>query len=131
MSATIRLGEIAHARSGDKGNHANVGVIAYTLAGYEFLNSILTAERVADYFRPLGGTRVERYALPGIAAYNFVLRDVLAGGASRSLRTDSQGKIFSAAILELPIPCPAQLEEMRRPGVTTAAVAAQSSPPAE
>ena len=123
MTETIRLAEIAHARSGDKGNHANVGVIAFTPEGYVFLGTYLTAERMAEYLRPLwtgagaaaGATQVERFALPGIRAYNFVLRDVLAGGASRSLRTDSQGKVLSAAVLELRIPVTANLNALRRP----------------
>ncbi|MEX0704390.1 MAG: hypothetical protein WD069_19980 [Planctomycetales bacterium] len=104
MSDVIRLGEIAHARSGDKGNHANVGVIAYTAAGYEHLGRVLTADRVAEFFAPLGVTRVERFALPGIHAYNFLLHDALGGGASRSLRTDTQGKTLGPALLEMEIP---------------------------
>ena len=102
--ATIHLAEIAHARSGDKGNHANVGVIAYTQAGFEFLGRYLTETRLAEYLLPLRHRQVERFELPGILAYNFVLRDILAGGASRSLRTDNQGKVLSAAILEMQIP---------------------------
>jgi len=101
MSDTIRLGDIAHARSGDKGNHANIGVIAYTDAGYEFLSRELTADRVADYFAALQPTNVERFELPGIRAFNFLLYDALAGGASRSLRTDSQGKTLGPAILQM------------------------------
>lgn len=113
MSDTIRLGEIAHARSGDKGNHANVGVIAYTIAGFDYLGEVLTEKRVAEYFASLQPERVERFALPGINAYNFLLHGVLHGGASQSLRTDSQGKILGLAIRELRIPAPAQLETMR------------------
>ncbi|MGH7200343.1 MAG: AtuA-related protein [Planctomycetaceae bacterium] len=113
MSDTIALKEIAHARSGDKGNHANVGVIAWTPAGYEYLDAMLTAERVAEFFRPLVPREVERYALPGIRAYNFVLRDVLAGGASRSLRIDSQGKTLGVALLELRLPKPPDFDAMR------------------
>lgn len=111
---TIRLAEIAHARSGDKGNHANVGVIAYTPAGYEFLGRMLTESRLAEYLLPLRPRQVERYPLPGILAYNFVLSDILAGGASRSLRTDSQGKVLAVAVLEMEIPTPPNVEEMRR-----------------
>jgi hypothetical protein len=104
MDNTIRLAEIAHARSGDKGNHANVGVIAYTAAGYEFLGRWLTETRMAEYLLPLRPRRVERFAMPGIRAYNFVLYDILTGGASRSLRTDSQGKVLAAAVLEMRVP---------------------------
>ena len=109
----IRLGDIAHARSGDKGNHANVGVIAYTEAGFEYLGQVLTEVRVAEFFLPLRPKSVERFALPGILAYNFLLRDVLAGGASGSLRIDSQGKTLGLAILELQLPQPDNLEAMR------------------
>lgn len=108
----MRLSDIAHARSGDKGNHANIGVIAWTAAGFTFLERYLTAERLADYFRPLCPAKVVRYPLPGIRAYNFVLHDVLAGGASRSLRTDSQGKVLALALLEMPIEPPANWREM-------------------
>lgn len=111
--STIRLAEIAHARSGDKGNHANVGVIAYTQAGFEFLGRWLTEARVAEYLLPLRPRQVERFTLPGIRAYNFLLRDILAGGASRSLRTDNQGKALSAALLEMPLPAPPNLADMR------------------
>lgn len=108
----IRLGDIAHARSGDKGNHANVGVIAYTQAGFDYLGSVLTERKVAEFFLPLRPRSVERFALPGIGAYNFVLKDVLAGGASGSLRIDSQGKTLGLAILEMILPRPDHLEDM-------------------
>ena len=111
---SVRLAEIAHARSGDKGNHANVGIIAYTPAGFEFLGRWLTEARVAEYLLPLRPRQVERFAMPGILAYNFLLYDILAGGASHSLRTDSQGKVLSAAVLEIQVPVPPNLDEMRR-----------------
>ena len=111
---TIALRRVAHARSGDKGNHANIGVIAYSQAGYEFLREALTAEKVADYFAGLGASRVVRYELPRIWALNFVLYDALAGGASQSLRLDTQGKLLSTAIEELALPEPAGLENMLR-----------------
>jgi hypothetical protein len=113
MNGSIRLGEIAHARSGDKGNHANIGVIAYTPAGFEFLGRVLTETRVAEYFLPLRPREVRRYELPGIRAYNFLLLDVLAGGASGSLRIDSQGKALALALLEMRLPAPADLDRMR------------------
>jgi hypothetical protein len=123
MSGTIRLGEIAHARSGDKGNHANVGVIAFTPEGFRYLGQVLTEARVAEYFLPLRPTEVRRYELPGVGAYNFLLFNVLGGGASRSLRTDSQGKTLALAVLEMPIPAPpsADLDRMRRPAKPTEA----------
>lgn len=111
---TILLNRIAHARSGDKGNHANIGVIAYSQAGYEFLCGELTSERVADYFAGLRPSRVVRYELPRLWALNFVLYDALAGGASQSLRLDTQGKLLSTAIGELELPEPEGLEAMLR-----------------
>jgi hypothetical protein len=114
MSGMIRLGEIAHARSGDKGNHANVGVIAYSEAGFEHLKKVLTETRVAEYFLPLKPRAVERFELPGIHALNFLLHDILGGGASRSLRIDSQGKTLGPAILEMSIPAPENVDDMRR-----------------
>jgi hypothetical protein len=116
-SSTILLGQIAHARSGDKGNHANIGVVAYTAAGFAFLQRELTAQRVAEFFAGLGTTKVDRYELPKVGALNFVLYDALAGGASQSLRIDSQGKLLGTDILDLPLPAPskADLERMSRP----------------
>jgi hypothetical protein len=108
---TITLGQIAHARSGDKGNHANVGVVAYTPAGFEYLSRELTSDRVAEYFRGLGATRVERFELPRIGALNFVLYNALAGGASLSLRLDTQGKLLGTAILELELLAPPNIAE--------------------
>lgn len=101
LPRTIILGDIAFARSGDKGSHANIGVAAYSRAGYDFLLRQLTADRVAQYFRGLGLSRVVRYELPNIDALNFVLYDALGGGASRSLRTDTQGKLLGTALMEL------------------------------
>jgi hypothetical protein len=108
----ITLGQIAHARSGDKGNHANIGVVAYTPAGFEDLRRELTADRVAEFFRSLGASRVERFELPRIGALNFMLYDSLAGGASLSLRIDTQGKLLGTAVLELELPAPENLAEM-------------------
>jgi hypothetical protein len=111
----IPLSRIAHGRSGDKGNHANVAVIAYTPAGYAWLRQNLTAERVRTYFASVGSGRVERYEAPNLLALNFVLHDVLAGGASRSLRIDTQGKTFALALLRMPIAWPENLVGMLRP----------------
>lgn len=99
----IKLHEIAYARSGDKGSSANIGVIARTDADYDFLKEYLTAERVQAYFKPLGVTKTVRYELPNLNAFNFVLYDILAGGASRSLRIDSQGKALGQVLLEMEI----------------------------
>ena len=95
--------DIAHGRSGDKGNHANIAVIAYTAAGFTWLREHLTADAVAAYFAPLQPSRVERFEAANLQAFNFVLYDVLAGGASRSLRTDTQGKTLALALLQMPI----------------------------
>ncbi|MGL4421640.1 MAG: AtuA-related protein [Gemmataceae bacterium] len=114
-TATIPLGTIAHGRSGDKGNHANIAILAYTPAGYDWLCTHLTAERVAAYFAPLGATAVERYTAANVRGLNFLLKDALAGGASRSLRTDTQGKTLALALLQMPMEPPADVAAMRRP----------------
>jgi hypothetical protein len=112
------LSVIAHGRSGDKGNHANIAVIAYTPAGYAWLRDHLTANRVAEYFAPLKPSRVVRYEAPNLLALNFVLYDVLAGGASRSLRIDTQGKTLALALLEMPVgELPPDSAAMLRPDV--------------
>lgn len=101
-----RLADIAHGRSGDKGNHANIAIIAYTAEGFAWLRQHLTADRVHDYFRSLRPARVVRYEAPNLQALNFVLYDILAGGASRSLRSDTQGKTLALALLQMPIDGP-------------------------
>jgi hypothetical protein len=111
----ITLAAIAHGRSGDKGNHANIGVIAYTPAGYAWLRDHLTAETVQAYFQPLQPSRVVRYEAPNLLAFNFVLYDILAGGASRSLRTDTQGKTYALALLQMEMPRPENYAAMIRP----------------
>jgi hypothetical protein len=116
QTVTVPLSTIAHGRSGDKGNHANVAVIAYTPAGFAWLREHLTAERVAGYFAPLGPSRVERFEAANVLGLNFLLKDVLAGGASRSLRTDTQGKTLALALLQMPVELPAEHSAMRRPG---------------
>ena len=112
MSGTIQLGRIAHARSGDKGNHANLGVVARNQAGYDYLAAELTADRVAEFFAGLGAGRVDRFELANVWALNFMLYNVLAGGASRSLRIDTQGKLLGTAILDLELPMPKNLSAM-------------------
>lgn len=97
----LRIADLATARSGDKGNHANIGVVAKDAACYEILRSRLTALRVQHYFRGLGLSRVERFELPNVLALNFLLYDALGGGASRSLRIDTQGKLLATALLDL------------------------------
>ena len=114
---SIPLGFFAHTRSGDKGAHANIGVVAFSAAAFDYLREELTADRVQEFFRPLGPTGVDRYELPLVGALNFVLYNVLAGGASQSLRIDSQGKLLGTAILELELPAP------KDPALITAALA--------
>ena len=110
----VPLSVIAHGRSGDKGNHSNVAVIAYTDAGYAWLRERLTVEVVGGYFAPLGPSRVERYEAANVRGLNFVLYDALAGGASRSLRSDTQGKTFALALLRMEIDVPATHDDMKR-----------------
>jgi hypothetical protein len=118
MTTTVKgavLSAIAHARSGDKGNHANVAVIAFTPAGFAWIREHLTAEAVAAYFAPLNPTRVQRFEVPNLLALNFLLDNVLGGGASLSLRTDTQGKTLGLALLHMIIPRPPQgLDGMKR-----------------
>ena len=109
-----RLGAIAHGRSGDKGNHANIAIIAYTPAGYDWLREHLTAEVVARYFAPMQPSRVVRFEAPNVLGLNFMLYDILAGGASRSLRIDTQGKTLALTLLEMEIESPPNLDEMLR-----------------
>jgi hypothetical protein len=111
----IPLSTLAHGRSGDKGNHANIAIIGYTPAGFAWLRESLTADVVARYFAPLEPSRVVRYEAANVFALNFVLYDVLAGGASRSLRIDSQGKTLALTLLQMPIERPDDLAAMLRP----------------
>lgn len=108
------LSRIAHGRSGDKGNHANIAIIAYTEAGFQWIQKHLTADVVAEYFAPLKLSRVERFEAANVYAVNFLLRDVLAGGASRSLRTDTQGKTYALALLQMLIDLPEDHASMLR-----------------
>lgn len=108
-SKKIPLYRIAYARSGDKGNNANVGVIARSQQGYNFLEKALTTKMVKAHFQNLGLINVIRYELPNLLAFNFILEGALAGGGSRSLRIDSQGKALGQAMLELELDIPEEL----------------------
>jgi hypothetical protein len=99
----IPLREIAFGRSGDKGNSANIAVFGRTKDAYAWMRDHLTAATVEEYFRPLGVGTVIRYDVPNLEALNFVLPNVLAGGGSRSLRIDAQGKSLAAALLEMKV----------------------------
>ena len=111
----VPLSHLAHGRSGDKGNHANIAVIAYTEAGFAWLRTHLTREVVAAYFAPLAPSHVERYEAANVLGLNFFLEDVLAGGASRSLRSDTQGKALAVTLLRMMIEVPADHRAMLRP----------------
>jgi hypothetical protein len=102
----VRLGDIAHARSGDKGDTANVGVIALKPEWYDVLARFLTLDRVREHFRGVITGDVERYELPNLRALNFLLHGALGGGGTVSLKTDAQGKVFSTALLRLELEVP-------------------------
>ncbi len=102
----IELLKIAHARSGDKGDTANVGVIALKNEFYPLLVREVTAEKVKKHFGEIVKGEVERFELPNLGALNFLLHESLGGGGTLSLMTDAQGKTFSTALLRLKIEIP-------------------------
>ena len=102
----VRLVQLAHARSGDKGDSANIGVVAYDETLYPLLVEQVSAERVKEHFGTWVTGPVTRYELPNLCALNFVLRGALDGGGTVSLRTDAQGKVLSAALLRMEIEVP-------------------------
>jgi len=102
----VRLLEVAHARSGDKGDCTNIGLIALRPEVYPLLVEQVTAERVKAHFRELCKGRVERFELPKLHALNFLLHQSLDGGGTVSLRADAQGKTYSAALLRMEIDVP-------------------------
>jgi hypothetical protein len=104
--ARIQLLHLAHARSGDKGDTANVGVIALRPEYYPVLVEQLTTERVKQHFEGLTHGPVERYELPNLEALNFLLHNALGGGGTVSLKTDAQGKVLSTAMLRMEIDVP-------------------------
>jgi hypothetical protein len=99
----IELTKLAHARSGDKGDTANVGVIALKDEFYPILEREVTAEKVKEHFGPMVKGEVERFELPNLKALNFLLHGSLGGGGTLSLMTDAQGKTFSTALLRMKI----------------------------
>ncbi len=99
----IKLQQIAHARSGDKGDTANVGLIAIDPKDYPTLVKQVTAERVKEHFKGICLGKVERFELPNLGALNFLLHESLGGGGTLSLKTDAQGKTYAAAILRMEI----------------------------
>jgi hypothetical protein len=102
----IQLRQIAHARSGDKGDIANIGLIGLKPEDYPILVREVTAERVKQHFAGICRGEVERFELPNLNALNFVLHRALDGGGLLSLRTDSQGKTLSSALLRMEIELP-------------------------
>jgi hypothetical protein len=106
---TALLAQLAHTRSGDKGDTANVGVIAYSPDAYAFLERELTAERVAAHFAGMIHGRVERFELENLGALNFLLHGALGGGGTVSLMTDAQGKVYSTALLRMQLEVPENL----------------------
>jgi len=109
----IKLDQIAHARSGDKGDASNVGVIAGTPELYEVLREQVTAERVKEHFREVCRGPVQRYELPNILALNFILHDSLGGGGTESLKDDAQGKTHAQGLLQMEIDVPDELVRRR------------------
>ncbi len=107
----IQLVDLAHARSGDKGDAVNVGVIVYDEAHYEILREQLTPEAVKAHFGEMVKGKVERYELPNLGALNFLLHGALGGGGTMSLMNDAQGKVFSTALLRMEVEVPDDVAE--------------------
>ena len=101
--AKVKLVEIAHARSGDKGDTANVGLIALKPEYYPVLVEQVTAERVKEHFKGICLGEVERFEIPNLGALNFLLHQSLDGGGTLSLKTDAQGKTYSTALLRMEV----------------------------
>ena len=106
MPRTVKLREIAFARSGDKNDTSNVGVVPYDAADFELVKREVTVERVRARFGPLVSGEVVRYELPGIRALNFVLTGALGGGVSRTLALDAHGKAYGSLMLDLDVEVP-------------------------
>jgi hypothetical protein len=109
---TVLLYDLAHGRSGDKGDTVNVGVIARKPEFWETLRSVLTVERVRQHFGDLVKGDVERFELPNLHALNFLLHGALGGGGTVSLMTDAQGKTFSTAMLRMKLEVPDELASL-------------------
>lgn len=105
----VRLYEIAQARSGDKGDASNVGLIARTREIWEILRDQATPERVQEHFREVCRGGVERFEVPNLLAFNFILKDSLGGGGTESLKTDAQGKTHAQGLLQMEVEVPDHL----------------------
>ncbi len=102
----MRLHELAHSRTGDKGDTSDISVIAYDPADYEFLRAHLTAARVREHFADIVRGEVDRYEVPQLSALKFVLHSALGGGVTRSLSLDAHGKSLGSCLLEMELPDP-------------------------
>jgi hypothetical protein len=102
----VRLYEVAHARSGDKGDASNVGLIAESPELFAVIREQATAERVKEHFREVCRGKVDRYEVPNLLALNFILHDSLGGGGTESLKTDAQGKTHAQGLLQMEIDVP-------------------------
>ena len=109
--AKVTLVQIAHARSGDKGDTANVGLIALKPEYYPVLVEQVTAERVKEHFKGICFGEVERFEVPNLEALNFLLHQSLDGGGTISLKTDAQGKTYSSALLRMEIDVPDEMAQ--------------------
>lgn len=105
----INIGQIAYARSGDKGDGSNIGIAAYDDAGYALLKSTLTPDRLKQHFKEICFGEIERFEMPNLRALNFLLHDSLGGGGSESLKTDAQGKTHALGLLQMEIDAPDDL----------------------
>ena len=114
----VQLVRLAHARSGDKGDTANVGLIALEPEWYPLLERLVTRDAVASHFEKVIDGPVERFELPNLKALNFLLHGALDGGGTLSLKTDAQGKVFSTALLRMWIDVPD--DEAKALGITVA-----------
>lgn len=105
----VRLYEVANARSGDKGDASNVGLIARTPELFQVIREQATAERVAEHFREVCRGGVDRYEVPNLLALNFMLKDSLGGGGTESLKNDAQGKTHAQGLLQMEVEIPDEL----------------------
>ena len=105
----VSLSHLCLGRSGDKGDSANIGILARNEKAYEFLDDFLTAQRVKDYFQELCFGKVTRFSLKNMLGFNFLLDQSLGGGGTKTLRIDAQGKTFAQALLAQKVAVPAEI----------------------
>jgi hypothetical protein len=99
----MKLYELAHSRTGDKGNLSTISVIAYVPGDYSRLVDAVSTDRVLEHFRAVGATQVERYKVPSLSALNFVIQNTLGGGVTHSLALDTHGKTLSGLMMEMEV----------------------------